>query len=88
MDVSNAKIMVQAVVILPQIRAFFTLLFSRVTWHNSFESGCQSIVFVPRLSFHPLVVYMLLSHSEESRAGFVDDLRDGKHTGASNASSI
>ena len=31
---------------------------------------------------------MLFSHTEESRAGFVDDLGDGKHTGASNAPSI
>lgn len=39
-------------------------------------------------SFLLSVVYMLFSHTEESRAGFVDDLRDGKHTGASNAHSI
>lgn len=63
------------------------VLFASITRRNTFKPGCQSVLFIPVFPFLS-GAYMLLSHSEKSRAGFVDDLRDGKHTGASNAPSI
>lgn len=66
----------------------FSLLFTNVTHHNTFKPGCWSIFLYPHRSFLLSGVYMLLTQSEKRGAGFVDDLRDGKHTGAPNAPSI
>lgn len=73
--------------ILPEMTSLFTLLFFCIKQHNTSKPGFQSVV-LSLAAFLLSGVYMLFSHTEGSRAGFVDDLRDGKHTGAFNAPSI